>query len=236
MYTFFFFIFEVYANDSLKIMYFDRPPYVEKQGQNYITGLLGSKVMKIIKNLDINVELLEIPPKRQLLYIADNEDMYCGVGWFKTKEREKIAKFTSYLYKDTPFIALAKSDNPKIGKIRFIKDLLNNKKLIFLTKNSFSYGEYIDNLIKKYKPIKSVVSTSTQNMFKMLNAGRADYIFLSYEEAVELIVKNELSFTDFIFINFQDVPTGNKRYLMCSRKVSDQVIAKINRIIAKINK
>jgi uncharacterized protein (TIGR02285 family) len=208
-------------------MYFNRPPYFEYEGHK-MTGLLGSILNKMLHASDIKYDMIEIPARRQIEFIKQNKNKICGIGWFKNKEREKFAKFTKPIYKDTLLIGLALNDNKKIGEVKYLKDILTNKNITLLVKKGFSYGNYLDKMIKQYNPNYSSVTIPIKNIFKMLCAKRIDYFFISTEEAIELIVDSQIPFDNFRFIYFMDIPKGNKRYLMCSKSVDDDTIQKLN--------
>jgi uncharacterized protein (TIGR02285 family) len=218
---------ELLAQNKIKIMFFNRPPYIEFE-ENQMTGLIGTPVNKMLNSTKINYEYVNIPAKRQLIILKENKDKVCGLGWFKTEERETYAKFTEPIYKDSSIVALALSNNKKIGNVKFIKDILINKNIILLLKKGFSYGNYIDELIKIYNPEKDMVTCSNKSMLKMLYSSRADYFFISPEEAIYLIINAQKPFDLFRFIYFLDRPKGFKRYIMCSKSVDDEIIEKMN--------
>ena len=51
------------------------------------------------------------------------------------------------------------------------------------------------------------------------------------EEAEDLILCSGLPVKDFQVIRFSDVPPGNKRYLICSRKIEEMTLLRLNRAI-----
>ena len=65
-------------------------------------------------------------------------------------------------------------------------------------------------------------------MLRKIYHGRNDYLFISLEEADALIEFSGLPKKDFKYITFSDMPAGEKRYILCSQKVSDEIIDKMN--------
>jgi hypothetical protein len=51
------------------------------------------------------------------------------------------------------------------------------------------------------------------------------------EEAEDLILCSGLPVKYFQVIRFSDVPPGNKRYLICSRKIEEMTLLRLNRAI-----
>jgi hypothetical protein len=68
-------------------------------------------------------------------------------------------------------------------------------------------------------------------MLQMIQAGRADYFFISQEEAEVLIAASGSPPKHFKYIRFIDMPKGNKRYIMFSPLIEDEIISEINTVI-----
>ena len=109
--------------------------------------------------------------------------------------------------------------------------------------NKASSQEYIDyaifqyeaikdvEMIIKYKPREVLTTADNLSMLKMIHSLRADYFFIAHEEAEQLIAESPFKLSDFKYINFSNMPEGNKRFIICTQKVPDSIIAKLNRAI-----
>ncbi len=203
------------------------------EDNNFLHGLVGTPVRKAFEKSGLKYSFFEIPPKRQLLQIKNNKEKICGLGWFKNTEREQYGKFTSPVYRDSVFIALALSTNIKLKDKKYVEDLFNDKNIVLIKKSGFSYGKYIDTLLKKLKPRTETVSSSIDKIFYMLLAGRGDYFFVSYEEALQLIIQHDIPFSKFNMIFLKNNQKGEYRYIFCSKKVTDYEIQLINRGLKK---
>jgi hypothetical protein len=62
----------------------------------------------------------------------------------------------------------------------------------------------------------------------MIAADRADFMFLSEEEAIHLLKETEEYAKDVHIIQLSDIPLGEKRYLMCNKLVADETIERLN--------
>ncbi len=213
-------------SQTLEILYEDREPYIKTES-NTISGIVATPLINAIKNANIKITLIKKPSKRHLFEIKSNNKAICAIGWFKNNEREKFAKFSNFLYQDKAMGVLVRKDNPLITEISDLNTLLENKSLKLLTKSSYSYGTYIDNKLLEFKTKNKDVSSGNKTMIKLIKKKRADYMFFSYEEAQLLINKN----SDLIFLAINDIPKGNKRYLICSKKTSNKTIALINKYL-----
>ena len=218
--------------EMITLHYNERPPY-------YMTGSLGvyglcvDPVKLAFNRAKIPFRWEKTPAKRQLDIVKSNRSKDCLIGWFKNSEREKFAKYSHFIYQDKPTIALARMDNDNIISNGTLDGTLLNSDLVFLRKNGYSYGPLIDTKITRLTPRQEMTNAENIGMLKMIHSKRVDYFFISEEEATALIATSGLLKTDFKFIRFTDIPKGNKRYLLFSKQVADEVIEKINSALKK---
>lgn len=221
------------ANDSIRILYNERAPYLISVSPGAVTGLTATPASFAFQQSGIPHFWEKIPSIRQMAILQGNTGKDCLVGWFKNAERANFAKYTKPIYQDKPAIGLALFSNVNIESGQTLKKVFQNKRLRILTKNGYSYGAYIDGLIQTIKPTQVKVTVENINMVHMLKVERADYIFMAEEEAEGLIKKAQFTRDEFKFIRFMDMPAGSKRYILCSMQVADQVIEKLNVWIEK---
>jgi len=220
--------------DVITIHYLDRPPYYSS-GPLGVYGLCADPTKLAFKKADIKFRWESTPTNRQLDILKNNKSKVCLIGWFKNSEREKYAKYSSPIYQDKPTIALARADNYNIRSGKTLDEIFQNDNLTLLMKNGYSYGQYIDKKIAILKPNQITTNSKSIEMIQMIFARRADYFFISKEEAIELTELSGLLKSEFKYIKFKNLPKGNKRYLLFSKMVEDKVIEKINRAIKKYN-
>lgn len=216
------------AEDKILLYYNDRPPYLIPAADGSATGLTATPAGNAFRAAGIPFTWVKVPTNRQLLNIKSNNGMHCGVGWFKNPEREQFAKFTKAIYRDMPTIALANiAFQTKPGAK--LTEVLAGKDLRVLAKDNFSYGPLIDGLLSKLKP--TILRTTNENSFmvEMIRLDRADLMFVAEEEANFLAEEAGSSIDEFHLIKFQDMPPGEKRYIMCSKQVPDQIIDRLNK-------
>ncbi len=163
--------------------------------------------------------------------IQANKGFDCSIGWFKTKQRESFAQFTHSIYRDGPWVLL--THNKSQPNSSSIEELLENKNLRLLVREQFSYGPYLDNLIEKKKPMILQTNVETRQMFQIIQSHRADITLLPQEEAETLIKNNSAGLR---IISLKDLPKGEYRHIMCSKKVPPQIIAKLNSAILELQK
>lgn len=220
------------STDVITIHYHERPPYYST-GPLGVYGICSNPAKLAFEKAGIQFHWEKTPASRQLDILKANKSKDCLIGWFKNSEREKYAKYTQFIYQDKPTIALARADNFNIRSGRLLEEAFKNDRLTLLRKNGYSYGPFIDTKISEFKPNQMMTNSENLGMLKMIHARRADYFFISEEEAIVLTASSGLLETEFKFIKFNNVPEGNKRYLLFSKQVEDEVIKKINAAIQK---
>lgn len=218
------------SGSVLTVLYHERPPY-------YVTGPLGiyglcvDPVKKAFSTAGIIAEWVKVPAARQLDMLKPNTPDICAIGWFRNPEREKIAVYSHAIYQDRPMIALARADNRGLVSHRLLAQTFENQALMFLRKDGYSYGPYIDDMILEHGPRWVITTAENVGMLKLIYEGLADYFFISEEEAIELIQTSGLPADAFRFIRFSDMPAGNKRYLLFSRSTDKALVDKVNAAI-----
>jgi polar amino acid transport system substrate-binding protein len=217
------------AEETVTLSYNERPPYLIPAPDGSATGLTGTPAAQAFKAAGIAVTWPKVPTTRQMALVKD-AGMNCAIGWFKNPEREQFAKFTKAIYRDKPWIVLA-NKGFSVQDGAKLENVLSMKGVRVLTKEAFSYGPYIDGLLAKTKPNITVSNGTTTQMLQLINANSVDFRFVSEEEAEYLVEQAGLKMANFRQLKFPDMPAGDKRYIMCSKHVPDEVISKVNKAI-----
>lgn len=220
-------------SETLSVSYLERPPYYFTQ-QGKATGILVELASTIFRDAAIEASFTAMPPKRIMYEIKNSKEPHCSVGWFKKPEREAFAKFSLAFYQNRPISVLTSEELANLFEsAETLKEIFANKFLIMATVSSFSYGSYIDELIQEMKPRIHEVSGERRQLPNLIRKRRASYLLTAPEE-VEMLVKSAgFNRSAFTSIPMKDIPVGNKRYIMCSKNVSDEMIERINRSILR---
>jgi uncharacterized protein (TIGR02285 family) len=217
----------VVADDAIEIIYESRPPYVQS-GSDGLEGFVATPLMGALKDSKVAYEIKEKPSKRHLHEIEANQKEICAVGWFKNPDREKFANFTDPLYQDKPMGILARK--AQMQKDLTLDALFANSSLSVLTKASYSYGALIDEKLKNSALKKREVNSDNIKMLALIEKKRADFMFISFEEASYLLQDQKVS-VSLEFVPLVGMPEGNKRYLICSKKVPQEKLDAISKHI-----
>ena len=219
--------------DPVILLYNERIPYLISANDTVI-GLAGERVNRIFSKAGIPCRWEKFPSKRIMKILEANERQCCAPNWFKTQEREKFAKFSDCIYQDEPTIALALRSNSRFRSSMTLSELLSDRRISPLIKAGYSYGDGFDRLIREKNFSKTETTVENVEMVKMIRRGAADYMFIAPEEAETVISVCGFTRKEFIFVKLTDAQAGNKRYLLFSKNVDDEVIRKINRAIREL--
>lgn len=221
-----------HATEPLKLLYETREPFVFKNPQGKVTGVLAETVARAFTKANIRFEWVETPFKRQLSVVERNDQSSCALGLFKNSERGRYAKFSEAIFhdQDRPSIMLAHRDFQLPPSLDLLQALSQSGGRL-LKKETASYGQTIDDAIAKSKVQIVTTTAESRNMAKMIVARRADFIFVSVEEAQRLIKTTPNGEQLYIYTP-SGMPQVQDRYLMCSQRVSDEVLKRFNQAIS----
>ena len=211
-----------------------RPFYMSYKDE--IHGLVADPIALAFEYAEIPFQWQDTPATRQLDIIKKNQDKSCAAGWFKTPERETYARYTLPVYQDKPFVAVTRNNNELIAEVETLARVLSEHRLQLLVKEGYSYGNYIDAQRKTFVPRQTTTTADNQNILKMIQNYRADYSFMTEEEAYDLLISSGMNSSNFKVVHFSDMPQGNRRYIICSKQVEPEIIEQLNSAIRYLSK
>jgi polar amino acid transport system substrate-binding protein len=224
---------QVLAADVLKLLHEIREPLSFRDERGKLTGLVVTPVEDAMTVAKVSRLWIETPFKRQLIMVEANDEAVCAVGLYKNKERQKYAKFSHVILRslDRPSVILAHKDFQPGTGLDLLK-IMSMPGIKMLKKDGASYGSVIDDLIERSNI--TVVSTTAEamNMAKMIAAKRADFIFTPEGDALNMI-KSTGEEGKLHIVKPQGMPQGLERYLMCSQRVSDELLQRFNKALVK---
>lgn len=220
----------------LKVLYLEFPPYYFTNIDRKPDGFLLKEADAILRAADI-IPVYEAMPAKRILQNMRTLEPAVSIGWFKTPEREKYAKFSLPIYQNRPLqvVFLAKNKHLFASKENLNQILRDERGSIGLL-GGYSYGTIVDHKIREANPPQQLVTGGYPQLMRMLAAERFTYLLVAPEEVDILIKKNHLAVELFSRMNLNDIPSGNERYLMFSKGVSSEVVLKVNRAIEDMKK
>jgi uncharacterized protein (TIGR02285 family) len=221
------------AAESLLIVFRDKPPYSFVEN-GVAKGFLLERTRRVLNRAGIKAEFREMPPKRIFLEIEKNEQNICSFGWYKLTERERYARYSVPLHQDRPHVVLAGPRSAgAIRKYASLKGLLSDQALVLAGADGVSYGAELDAMINTFAGRVDRTLQSPQEIAKKLAAKRADFMLIDQDDYDYLTISNaDFRSDDLVRIEYPDMPSGLKRYILCSQQVGDETMRRINAAIA----
>lgn len=222
------------SKQHIILHYHDRRPYHLTFKDN-VHGLVADPVRRAFELAKIPFSWRETPAKRQLSILAENKDNSCAAGWFKTDERMSYAQYSLSVYQDKPIVAVTRNDTTLRNRSGTLEEVFYDNKHLLLVKSGYSYGPFIDDLIQKYAPWKISTTVNNRGMLQMIQNNRADYTFMAEEEAIDLLFFSGVNKDSFNLVYFSDIPAGNKRYVLCSKRIKKETLDRLNNAINSLS-
>lgn len=222
----------VQAQERVDLHFYVRPPYMVKVGDTQVGGLTAYPARAAFEAAGVPYRWQQTPAKRQLLMIESGTGLDCGVGWYKTPEREKFGKFTAPLYRDKPTVGIARADF--LPRSKTLTGTVADPATRVVMKVGLTYGRDVVGIMARAKAQVLTVTTEQTSLARMVSSGRADFMFSSQEEAEVLRADVEPGADSLKVLAFADLHEGATRHILCSNKVSDRTIEKLNAALSKL--
>jgi len=221
-----------YGQETISLYYYERPPFLIRQADDSAGGLIGSHVAELAAKAGISIHWQLMPAARQLHLLQNESVSACGVGWYRTAQRDGFAQFSRPIYRDRGVVVIA---NARLDRRTYprLADLLADQSLSILLKDGLTYGRAVAALLKPAKARFSLVTIEQPQMVRMVASGRASVMFATREEAEMLLTGGEAGDEGVQLWSFPDLPeTGEPRYLMCGKGVSAKTLSRLDAAIA----
>lgn len=218
------------SEGPITLVYSLRPPYMDDRSQMPPVGLTATPASNAFRAAGVPVLWRSYPTNRQLAMVREGQHKVCAVGWFRNEERAGFAKFTRPIYRDKDWHVLANADFAARG-YKTLAEMLEHKETRVLLKDQYIYGDQLDKLIHSYQPTFATSTGSTVKMMQSISMGAADLMFVSEDEGNYLMAHAGAHAPRLRLLHLPDLPHGPERYLMCSRAVPDDIIARLNKVI-----
>lgn len=220
------------VDPPIALLYEERPPYQMRNG-DAVEGVVGAPSEAAFKSGGVAFRWEASSQKRMLTRLRENREPVCVAGFFKNQERLAFAKFTKPVYRDRPVVALVRRQFA-FGAGATLADALSAQGLRLLVRRHYSYGQAIDGLLKVLKPVTFSSPLHNVQLVELLKADRADMLFAAQEEAALLLSRSTVRQGEVVVKQFSDAELGEARHIVCSFKVPDDTIKRLNKGIPNL--
>jgi polar amino acid transport system substrate-binding protein len=219
------------ADASVTVQYRDKPPYSYTRSGKPV-GFLMERTIEIFRQASVTAVYEEVPVKRITRDIQNDGAPICSPGWYKLPERELYALFSLPIHEDKPHLVLVGVQSlDKIRLARNLREIFANPDLKLGKVSGTSYGAELDAMISNTAQTAMDSTVTPLAMAKMIKFKRADYMLIDEEDYSFLNQQGEVDAADVRPVRFTDMPPGLKRYIMCSKSVGADTMARINAAI-----
>lgn len=217
---------------TLTLHFQERPPYSSLGADGQPHGLLVAPLARALARAGIAHRWASTPSQRQLALIEQGSGLDCGIGWFRTPEREAQGLFSRPIYHNRPFEALLRRDSSHADEAA-AAELLADPALPLLAKTGYSYGAKIDALIGAHPQAVRRTSAESVSMARMILARRAGWMLISPEESEVLLASLGPDRAQLRLLRLAGNGPGPARHLYCNRRVGAAMLARLDRALAE---
>jgi polar amino acid transport system substrate-binding protein len=219
---------------TVTVLYRDKPPYsYTKDGKP--AGFLIERTADVFRRAHVEATFQEMPVKRITRDIRVNASAICSPTWYKLPERAAYARFSLPIHQDKPHLVLVGAHvYQQVHTVKTLRELFANPRLRLGKVSGVSYGAELDALISTAAQTALDTTVTPLGMAKMIKRRRADYMLIDEEDYNFLTQQNAVDAEDVKPMRFPDMPPGLLRYIMCSKSVSPETMARLNKAIAQV--
>jgi uncharacterized protein (TIGR02285 family) len=219
------------APQQLTVSWRDKPPYHYTEA-GVGKGFLLERSQQVFQAAGIPARFVNEPQKRIWANFQHGATNYCSISWYKLPEREALAQYSQPFHEDQPHTILAAPDMAaRVKSHASVESLLADPELSLGVVAGVSYGPVLDLMIKASKNHVMSRTVETTLMMRMLNAGRASYMFVDRED-LDYFRQNEKTRQVAVQIDLPGMPAGLRRHIVCSKDVPQETMDKLNKAIA----
>ena len=218
---------------KLDVKYIEYPPYYATTPDGNINGIIVDIVRKVFKRAGVHCTYTSLPSKRIIIEMEKGAEV-ASLGWFRTAEREKFAKFSLPIYLNKPVgVLMLRDEAHRFSTYNSFKDLMSSGIFKIGRIDGHSDGEYLDSILLNYQGKTVWLAADEVRLIKMLKSKRFDLILIPPEEMEVLVHSAGYYMNDFALQFMNDIPNGNARYIMYAKSIDDGLIKQIDKAIVE---
>lgn len=218
---------------TITVAWRDKAPYHYMEN-GVEQGFLLKRARQVFDSADVPSRFVEEPAKRIWSNFAGGASSYCSIGWYKLPERETLVQFSEPFHTDRPHTLLVAPDAVRqVRSHASLASLLTDRGLTLGVVDGVSYGPEIDGMIRNTQNQVDRKTVTPALMTRSVAAGRVSFMFIDRDD-YEYVRERDEAMRAAVQIDFSDMPRGLNRYIVCSKDVPREVMARLNRAIEKL--
>ncbi|MES2821469.1 MAG: transporter substrate-binding domain-containing protein [Pseudomonadota bacterium] len=197
-------------------------------------GFLLERAKGLFAAAGVPAVFIEQPSKRIWHSFEQGKQAYCSIGWYRLPERERLAQFSLAFHVDPPHLLLVGS--AALATIRShasFAALLADNSLTLGVVDGVSYGPALDRLIQHSTNRIERATVEPASMMRMVAANRVAYM-LADQADWQYQRSRQHDWAGIAEYHFNDMPPGLERFIVCSKDVSADAMARLNQAITEL--
>lgn len=223
------------AAAEVRLLFHDKPPF-SWLDHDQPRGLLYERTRKVFDIAGIRTSYEMLPPMRIFAEIKADLAPVCSFGWYEVPALAAIGRFSRPIHKDRPVVALARG--PVAERLReagTLERVVADTKLTLAAIDGVSHGPELDALVDRLGGRVDRALVSTPQIVQKVAAGRVDFMLIDPDELSYLrTVDRDGQIAALHAVAFADAPTGARRHILCSRRVSAAQMERLDAVILRL--
>lgn len=189
------------------------------------------RVKEVFALAGLSTHFVKEPSKRIWANFQAHVPHYCSFGWYHLDERDAWVQFSVPMQTDLPHAVIFAPDAQQAyRKHSTLASLLADKTLVLGVVDGVSYGPALDAMIRASasQVLRRTVEPNT--MVRMLAAGRVDFMLIDRDDW-DYAREREPQLRLGLVRDYPDMPAGLQRYVVCSKDVAPEAMARINKAL-----
>ncbi|MES2299593.1 MAG: transporter substrate-binding domain-containing protein [Pseudomonadota bacterium] len=218
------------AAPPLTVAWRDKAPlhYVENGVEK---GVLLERAHRVFDAAGVETRFVREPAKRIWANLKAGKPNYCSFGWYHLPERLAYSQFSAPFHVDAPHtILLSPEAAAGASSHASLAQLLGDARLTLGVVDGVSYGAQIDQLIASSANTVVRRTVEPATMMRMVGAARVSFMFIDRDD-LNYFREHSAALRGILQRDYADMPPGLTRYIVCSKDVSPEVMARINKAI-----
>ena len=211
------------AEEPIVLHYYTRPPFMERDAGNHILGLTATPAADAFNKAGI----VERSPADGNSPSSPATPGATAAGWYRA-ERDAIGRLAA-IRSDRATVGVARRDFQP-GSTR-LADIVSNPSVRIFQKDGLTYGQEIPGILARAKSNVQVLTRDQVTLAQMVGLQRADFMFALPEEAELLVQSPALARYGLKTITFSDIKGGDTRHILCSKRVDEDTLARLNQAL-----
>ena len=215
-------------------MAYPEDPAIDQGPGRFAFDFLRAAEM-VVADSGLTVRWVSLPNARSVHRLMQADPNFCLGGAGITAERREWGKFSTPFITDRMIgVMTLKSHAATLDQAHSLGELVTREHGDFLAYAGFNYGDSVTEQVDTLRQDGrlSEVARNTGQILDMLRAGRADFALVSLSYGANYLAARPEG-ADFVLRSYPDMRRDFHLAFLCSRSVSDEVMAKLDLAIKR---